>query len=642
MRAREVLALVVGEGERGLGGTLNGGEKVRMDDSGWSDQGQLHPLRQWLTVNCEVWGTQAAMLGDQVRRLRTSQREFLRLEARFDRVARAAECRGGLRKPSPSFGGFLGAAVARLVPRWAQNPAKRPAKVSPTLESAARRVARRARENAKRARAAADQVAEDAERAGAEAASAREHERTARKELRTVKRVMLQPIPDEQDALRDDDSDEDQGDDIVIGGSESGGEGSMGAINGPAGGARRGCGRHPRRKAAWVSTGLAIGWLAASGLAGIVQGVAGTPHDDVVELTEVMSSLNSVTGNESKIHEVVEAWMEGRDWDYGTQKVDKKRGNLFGIPGRVDYPPKLLFSTHSDTVPPHLGAAERTMQYVKGRGSTDAHGVLSAMLHAADDLAEDEGCSVGVLVVVGEEVDHVGAITSQNLWRERTPLGPSLGEAKVDLVVGEPTEGKLATVQKGMLKLKVTADGVAAHSGYPELGSSAISSLMAFLTILEKEKWPSDRKAGQTTLNVGLISGGVAANVIAPKAEAEVFIRVATTARAIEDKVRQLAAKFPSKVRIERLGANDPFEFFAFDAKDKTFEREAVSYNTDAPYMTAHHAQGGRTLLAGPGSIHNAHTPNEQISIDDLHAGVALYKRIARAMPGVCPPRNEL
>ena len=113
---------------------------------------QLHPLRHWLAVSCEVWSTQATMLRTQARRLRGSQREFLRLESRFDRVARAAENRGGIRKPR---GGFLGTVFRKLM-----TIGRRVAyEVTPTLESAARRVAKRARESAARARLAAEQVA---------------------------------------------------------------------------------------------------------------------------------------------------------------------------------------------------------------------------------------------------------------------------------------------------------------------------------------------------------------------------------------------------------------------------------------------------------------------------------------------------
>ena len=604
---------------------------------------QLHPLRHWLAVSCEVWSTQATMLRTQARRLRGSQREFLRLESRFDRVARAAENRGGIRKPR---GGFLGTVFRKLM-----TIGRRVAyEVTPTLESAARRVAKRARESAARARLAAEQVAEDAQRAGAEAESARAQERMARVDLRAVERMLVHSQERSRRAtVAEEEGQEEEEEEEGEGEVE---QGELEEEEYKAFRSRRVQKERRKRRATWVSLGVGAGWALACGLASAlaVSGVsAATPHDDLVELTEVLTTLNSVTGNEPKVHTVLEAWMEGRGWEYGTQHLhtddgdESARGNLLGMPGTVNYPPKLLFSTHSDTVPPHLGHAERSLQVIKGRGAVDAHGVLSAMLHAADELAEEEGCSVGVLVVVGEEVDHVGAKSSQALWSRKTPLGAPLSQARVDLVVGEPTEGKLATVQKGMLKLRVTARGVAAHSGYPELGSSAISALLTFLSALEMETWPTDQRAGQTTMNVGTISGGVAANVVPDSAQAELFFRVTTTADALEARVRAIADKLHVNVRIERLGANDPFEFFAFDpTKDTDFERGPVAYNTDAPFMTAHHRQGGKTILAGPGSIHVAHTPNEHITIDDLHAGVQLYKRIARTLPGICPPRDEL
>jgi acetylornithine deacetylase len=107
--------------------------------------------------------------------------------------------------------------------------------------------------------------------------------------------------------------------------------------------------------------------------------------------------------------------------------------------------------------------------------------------------------------------------------REANKLGLSW-EA---VVFGEPTEMKLASGHKGLTAFTLTAHGKAGHSGYPELGKSALHMLIPALAALEDLKLPSSKKLGNSTLNIGKVDGGVAHNVIAAHAYAEVLVRIA-------------------------------------------------------------------------------------------------------------------
>src|SRR5207245_3292155 len=94
------------------------------------------------------------------------------------------------------------------------------------------------------------------------------------------------------------------------------------------------------------------------------------------------------------------------------------------------------------------------------------------------------------------------------------------------LINGEPTENRVATASKGALRVEVTAHGRMAHSAYPELGESAIDKLLEALGRLRAMKLPEAEGIGSTTLNIGLIEGGRAPNVIADKARAQLLYRL--------------------------------------------------------------------------------------------------------------------
>ena len=95
------------------------------------------------------------------------------------------------------------------------------------------------------------------------------------------------------------------------------------------------------------------------------------------------------------------------------------------------------------------------------------------------------------------------------------------------VIFGEPTELKLASGHKGIMSLDIKAKGKAGHSGYPQLGKNANAMLIPALHALQHLDLPYSEKYGNTTLNIGRIEGGVAANVIAENASAKISIRIA-------------------------------------------------------------------------------------------------------------------
>src|SRR5580698_3288492 len=209
----------------------------------------------------------------------------------------------------------------------------------------------------------------------------------------------------------------------------------------------------------------------------------------------------------------------------------------------------IVLSTHMDTVPPFFGSTEDD-EFLYGRGSCDAKGIIAAQVAAADQLRE-AGIKVGLLFVVGEERDSAGAVVAN-----KSPKGSKF------LINGEPTDNRLAIASKGALRVELRARGRMAHSAYPELGDSAIHKLVEALHDVLALPLPIEPEIGPSTMNIGLIHGGYAPNVIADKAEAHLLIRTVGPSQEVKDAVTRVVAgraevSFSldlARVRMRRVG----------------------------------------------------------------------------------------
>jgi acetylornithine deacetylase len=331
---------------------------------------------------------------------------------------------------------------------------------------------------------------------------------------------------------------------------------------------------------------------------------------EIFRLTRELVDVDSVTGGERAVGELLELRLRALAARGGGTverlPVAADRFNLFAAWGE----PVVVLSTHMDTVPPFFPSAEDATD-VHGRGACDAKGAIAAMLAAAARLLASGVRGFGILLVVGEETDSAGAQAAN-----RDPRGARY------LIDGEPTENCLALGSKGALYLAVEAEGRAAHSAYPELGDSAIDRLLAALARLRAVPLPSSPELGETTLNIGTLAGGRAANVIADRARAEVMVRtVGDTARLRADLVAALAPARVTAVREVPAVALRALPGFA---------TTIVKYTTDVPRLTA----WGEPLLLGPGSIHLAHTPEERVAKSQLVAAAELYAELVRTLLG--------
>jgi acetylornithine deacetylase len=217
---------------------------------------------------------------------------------------------------------------------------------------------------------------------------------------------------------------------------------------------------------------------------------------------------------------------------------------------------------------------------------------------------------VGMLFLVGEERDSQGAKVANE-----SPMGSRF------LINGEPTENKIAVASKGALRLQLTAHGKMAHSAYPELGESAIEKLLTALERLRKMELPVNPEVGPCTVNIGLIEGGRATNVIPDYARAQLLYRLVGPA----DALRQQITKTVEDLAEAEFVLEIPF------MKLRTVpgvESMVAKFTTDIPGLTS----WGMPVLLGPGSIHVAHTEREFISKKQLHQAVDLYCSVARQL----------
>ncbi len=326
---------------------------------------------------------------------------------------------------------------------------------------------------------------------------------------------------------------------------------------------------------------------------------------DVVTLAAELLALESTTGSEGKTVDYVSRWLVARGWNVTVQEVTPGRGNVWASRAGGG----VTLSTHLDTVPPHVPPRiEHDRLY--GRGSSDAKGIAAAMLAAGDALAAAGEDRVDLLFVVGEEKGSDGARAANRL--------PATSRY---LINGEPTESRLAIGCKGSLRVTLRTRGREAHSAYPELGESAITPMLELLPTLKNVALPSDPRLGQTTVNVGTIRGGTAANIIPGECEVEMMFRLVGDVDVVKQKVESWVA---GRAEIT-YGSYIPPQFFH---TIPGFETAAVSYTSDIPLLD----RWGTPLLFGPGSIHVAHTPDEYVDLGELRASVHAYQRLVRAL----------
>jgi acetylornithine deacetylase len=183
---------------------------------------------------------------------------------------------------------------------------------------------------------------------------------------------------------------------------------------------------------------------------------------------------------------------------------------------------------------------------------------------------------------------------------------------------------------KGNLRLDIQTKGKMAHSAYPNLGESAIDKLLDVLVDLRKLPLPQDPLLGPATLNIGLISGGRAANVVPDQAAAQILIR---TVNGTEELRRKISELLGGRCELEFVRDTPPLRMEKLDG----YATDVVAFTTDLPWLT----RWGRPVLLGPGSITVAHTEHECVGKAELVRAVELYSRLVRELKRTVERRDS-
>jgi len=329
---------------------------------------------------------------------------------------------------------------------------------------------------------------------------------------------------------------------------------------------------------------------------------------DVFRLTRELIDIPSTTGEEFQIGISLSELLMRLGYRVELQDITDERANIIAT---TESRPRVVLSTHMDTVPPFIASSEDD-EFIYGRGSCDAKGIIAAQIGAAERLRAEGVNDIGLLFTVDEEVTSAGAkLADQH----------ALASSCEYLINGEPTDNQLATGTKGSIQTTISTVGRSAHSAYPEQGESAIEKLLDVLADIRNIVWPGDEVFGETTCNIGVLSGGTRANVIPAAAHATLQIRLAKHSALVKDLLERAIAE---RAAIDYKSVHDPVNLMTVDGFDQMLAR----FTTDIPYLS----NWGQPLLIGPGSILDAHTDGEKISKSELSRAVDLYADLVKSL----------
>ena len=327
-----------------------------------------------------------------------------------------------------------------------------------------------------------------------------------------------------------------------------------------------------------------------------------------VELLKSLINIPSITGEEAQISLFLSELLKKTGLNVLSQSVEGSRINLFADTG---CPSKVVLCTHMDTVPPFIPASEDKYT-IYGRGACDAKGSLAAMVAAAKELIDEGEKRFGLLLVVGEEGDSIGAKTANGLNIQSEFI-----------IVGEPTKNKLASSHKGIIWMRLISKGKTAHSAYPDLGDSAVDKLLNALDFLRQVDLSENSDSGKSTINIGRIEGGLSANMVPGSACAEIVVRCVEP---VYNVIQKISAGLKNLVEVKIISRSDPQKMFTVP----NIEQTVVPFGTDIPHLKTF----GKPLLLGPGDGIDAHAETEKVQKSQLREAVLLYKQLVQQLLG--------
>lgn len=369
---------------------------------------------------------------------------------------------------------------------------------------------------------------------------------------------------------------------------------------------------------------------------------------DAISLTQTLVRLDSVNppGNEEPCARAVGEVLQQAGFEIRHHQLAPGRSSLIATLGRPEGRLRLAFTGHLDTVP--LGATpwwfdpfggEIHQGRLYGRGSSDMKSGIAAFVAAAVRHAPRLRDSAGVALVLtaGEETGCDGA----QALVDAGMLPPHVGA----LIVGEPTSNQPVLGHKGALWLRACTHGKSAHGSMPEKGDNAIFKLARAACALENYRPAGSHYFfGQSTLNLGTISGGSNVNSVPDWAEMEIDIRSVPGAPH-QDLVAHLQEHIGTAVSLKSMLDLAPVYTDESDAwvqrvastvqsqAGQRIAEKAATYFTDASILKSAFGNVPAVIL-GPGESSMAHQVDEYCFVDRIHEAVSIYETLIHDWTG--------
>ena len=356
----------------------------------------------------------------------------------------------------------------------------------------------------------------------------------------------------------------------------------------------------------------------------------------LIASTSISSTHPSWDQGNKEVITLLATWFETLGFEVTIQAVpntmNNNKFNLLAKLGTGDG--GLLLAGHSDTVPfdenrwlsdPHK-VLEKEDKFF-GLGTCDMKGFFAFILQACKGLdAKSLKKPLYVLATADEETTMAGA----RFFAERQEIKPDVA------IIGEPTNLVPVIMHKGHMSHRISVQGQSGHSSKPNLGVNAIEIMYQvigqLLALKEKLAINFINKAFDVTaptLNLGAIEGGDNANRICGHCHLDIDMRSlpgmtdSELINLLSEALKPLAEKYPTRVSFEELHPSSPSFEQSSSSQLVTIAEEisghqccAVNYATEAPYIQQ---LGCQTIVMGPGSIDQAHQPNEFLAFSEIN-----------------------
>jgi acetylornithine deacetylase len=341
--------------------------------------------------------------------------------------------------------------------------------------------------------------------------------------------------------------------------------------------------------------------------------------------------------------ELLEGWLSHLGFDTEVMPIAGRPGkaNLIATLGKG--PGGLVLSGHTDTVPFNaqrwqsdpFKLTEKENRFY-GLGTCDMKGFFPIAIEAAKKFLDRSlKQPLIILATADEESSMSGARALATSGKPKARYA----------IIGEPTGMKPIYMHKGMMMESVRIEGKAGHSSDPSLGANALdamhsvlSELIAFRNEMKQNHRNSAFKIAEPTLNLGCIHGGDNPNRICGNCELEYDLRplpgmsLDNLREDVSKRLAPLAHQFGVNITTEALFPGIPAfanqrdsDLVRMAEKLTGFQAESVAFGTEAPFMQD---LGMDTIVMGPGSIDQAHQPDEYLAFDQIKPTVAILEKM--------------